>query len=84
MVVVQELLVFHIFIAPATLSFSLSEVVQIHTHVQRLYMFVFVVVREAQFQNGVAHKIQFCKNQVSHLGPVSHGSHFSHVAHLGH
>ncbi len=45
-------------------------------------MFVSVVIREVQFQNGVAHIIQSCKNHVAHLAQVAQLIPLAQVAQL--
>ncbi len=56
-----------------------------------LYIFVSVVVREDQFQNGVAHITHACTDQVGHCGQVDHVvdidipfAQISHAGHIGH
>ena len=49
-----------------------------------------IVVRENQFQKGIAHVVHACKNHVAHCGPATHCAQslqfvqFAHVAHLAH
>jgi hypothetical protein len=83
------LLLVDIFIIQSTVSLTRGMIAQpthIFTFEPALYIFVSFVVREEPFQNGVAHNIQSCKNQVVHVGHVGQSGHIhpTQVAHVGH